>query len=196
MFKPGPNIYGLINTLLLHVQLIIHYYSYRNNHVHVQTTGSLPMSIEPLTAPFLVVAAFSTISTVAYIEKVTEAPDSFFSGQDEKWIQAYIFWEAALTFCLPGASSCLSLLMNLLEDDLHWILAHWASKKICLSQTTGQDYFLTIMVDNLWDHEFVYMSLIIRDLRAGVYCVVPENTHTSPQSWAILRVSSHANTHF
>ena len=92
MFKPGPNIYGLINTLLLYVQLIIHYYSYRNNHVHVQTAGSLPMSIGPLTAPFLVVAAFSTISTVAYIENVTEAPDSFFSGQDGKWIQAYIFW--------------------------------------------------------------------------------------------------------
>ena len=81
-----------------------------------------------------------------FIEKVTEAPDPLFSGLDEK-LKLISFGQAALKFCLPEATSCLSQLMILLKDGLHWILAHWASKKnICLSQTTGQDYFRALLL--------------------------------------------------
>lgn len=89
-----------------------------------------------------------------FIEKVTEAPDSLFSGLDEKWIQAYIFWASSSQSLLAWGHFLLVLVMILLKDDLHWILTHWASKKICLSQTTGQDYFRAL----LWRVTFGIMS--------------------------------------
>ena len=66
------------------------------------------------------------------------------------------FGQAAVTFCLPSAPSCLRLLMiDLVRGWLTFTLGHWASellklqvqlklmyfpnKRFYLSQTTGQD---------------------------------------------------------
>jgi len=59
------------------------------------------------------------------------------------------FGQAALTFRLPRTISCSSWIMILLKDDLPgpWTIeqvrfkSYLPSKKIYLSQTTGQDFF-------------------------------------------------------
>ena len=79
-------------------------------------------------------------------KKLLKPLTPFFQDQMKNGFKLISFGQAALKFCLPEATSCLSSLMILLRNDLHWILAHWASKKICLSQTTGQYYFRALLL--------------------------------------------------
>ena len=95
-----------------------------------------------LTAPFLVLAAFSTISSCLQ-KKLLKPPTPFFQDQMKNGFKLISLGRAALKFCLPDATSCLSQLMIILKDD------YW----------TGL-FSSPVIVGNLWDHELVYMSLI------------------------------------
>lgn len=78
---------------------------------------------------------------------------AYYGIQNGNFNSSLSFGQAAFTFRLPRTISCSSWIMILLENDLPGPLtieqvsfkSYLPSKKIYLSETTGQDFFLVLM---------------------------------------------------